>query len=271
MTNTLPYVSPETLINDFLHVAHTTADMHTPKYKNLIDPDDILSLCYEALINSANNWNAYCEKKGFSALDIHYFGYYASRRMKGMIQDEARKKDYVSRGGREWLKQDVNNTVDKLPTKFTRREIVSIDGEVDLPENAVTSDHEVTLALMVDATIKTLQSLPRAYSISFALNYADIKDQSPQWASIRSLAAIEITQALTAMTEVKSPKLRKLSDAQQKAKNKIALWESDSYLVDDDLYFVGNAYVDDFYDSLREEPTLVFEIVKLLSPYLSRN
>lgn len=270
MTIAIQYVDPDQLVTDFVELAQKNAKKFTGKYGTLIEKDDLLSLCYVALITSAKEWNNYCSRKEFDPTRMDWFAYYASRRMLGAIQDEARKKDITSRGGREWIKQSVDNTYDNMPTRYDRRKTVAIPEKTDFAETSNSQD-EVMLNLMVDTAIAALENAPRAYAISLALQHQNIKNQHAVWASIRVLAANEILKSLVRITGAEIPSFTKLTKPQQTALGKVEMWEASSDNVDDDNFFVGNAYVDYFYDSLREEPTLIFEIVKLLNHYFKKS
>lgn len=62
-----------------------------------LDLDTLKSDGYVGLVEAANRWLEYCDKKGYDPAAVQYFKAYAGKRIYGAIRDGIRAKDWATR------------------------------------------------------------------------------------------------------------------------------------------------------------------------------
>jgi RNA polymerase sigma factor FliA len=158
----------EHLILDHLDLAKSIALSEWRTATHALDKDDMLGLAYTGLVDAANRWQAYCEKKNFDPSAVQYFKVFARLRIRGTIRDQIRKDDWTTRTVRTKSKklkdagQDEGISVEELSqrTDMSVTEInkvqarlaqrpVSLDSSLALADNEV-SNFEVHLKEDVD-------------------------------------------------------------------------------------------------------------------------
>lgn len=98
-------------IRDHMTMAQSIAWRYVKKLPK-VEPDEILSIAYEALAQVGAKWIPYCEARGFSPWSEDdperpeaHFGGYVAKTVNGRILDWCRRQDHVTRTDRRKLKQ----------------------------------------------------------------------------------------------------------------------------------------------------------------------
>lgn len=200
----------ERLVESLLPQARSEAWRRFSAAPQQLELDEMISLAYSGLMMAASRWPLYCQEHNFDSgcgqvpcvnpesCGTRFFAAYALRRMRGNMLDAMRSSDWVTRSTRSRAKrlreagQDLGKTEAQLAeaTGMTARQVrdtlagvarrpVSVDSEpLDVQDS---DDVEGTAAvnLILDATVRACQQLPREGQIVMALHYhqgRDLKD-----------------------------------------------------------------------------------------------
>lgn len=88
---------PTTLILNHLDLAKKIAISEWSTATHALEKDEMLSLANYGLVDAAQRWAAYCEKKNFDPSAVQYFQVFARLRIRGTIRDKIRKDDHATR------------------------------------------------------------------------------------------------------------------------------------------------------------------------------
>lgn len=87
----------ESLVLNHLSLAEDIALREWRTATHALKKDDMLSLAYLGLVDAADRWIPYCEKKEFDPAAVQFFKVFASFRIRGSIRDYIRKEDFATR------------------------------------------------------------------------------------------------------------------------------------------------------------------------------
>lgn len=114
---------PDSLILGHLKLAEDIAIREWRTATHALKKDDMISLAYLGLVDAANRWIPYCEKKNYDPNAVQFFKAFASFRIRGTIRDHIRKEDWATRTLRSKAKklkeagQDEGIPVNELAEK----------------------------------------------------------------------------------------------------------------------------------------------------------
>lgn len=190
------------LIIEHLKLAEDIAIREWRTATHALEKDEMMSLAYLGLVDAAQRWESYCERKQYDPDAIQYFKVFARLRIRGTIRDSIRSADWATRTLRSKSKklkdagQDEGVSVQELAerTGMTVPEINKVNGRlakkpVSLDAKLATQDYgldghqEIQIKEdidtegaafaneMVSLFLSTIKSLPVEEQVVIALHY----------------------------------------------------------------------------------------------------
>lgn len=190
------------LIKEHLKLAEDIAVREWRTATHALERDEMLSLAYLGLVDSADRWESYCQRKEFDPDAIQYFKAFARLRIRGTIRDSIRSADWATRTLRSKSKklkdagQDEGVSVDQLAdrTGMSVTEInkvnarlakkpVSLDAKLGIQDNNSDNQQEIQIKEdtdtegiafaneMISVFMQTVQGLPIPEQVVLAMHY----------------------------------------------------------------------------------------------------
>lgn len=152
----------ETLILSHLQLAQDIATREWRTATHVLKRDDMVSLAYLGLVDAADRWVPYCEKKNYDPSAVQYFKVFAGLRIRGTIRDYIRKEDWATRTLRSKSKklktagQDDGISLEELVEKtgMTKEEIHKVNAKLAVRPVSLDAKSGLT---EYDSTSKDLQ------------------------------------------------------------------------------------------------------------------
>jgi RNA polymerase sigma factor FliA len=185
-----------------------------------LDLDELISLAYQGLAQAAQRWPEYCQRRGFDEAALHYFGAYATRRIRGSMLDAMRSDDWVTRSVRSRAKrlriagQDLGKTDAEMAeaTGLTIEQVretlagmsrrpVSMDAEpVDIRE-ADDVEGKAVVNVVLAAAVEAIEALPGETQLVLALHvYGGLEFR--EIAEVLEIRASRVTQLYAAGVQI---------------------------------------------------------------------
>jgi RNA polymerase sigma factor for flagellar operon FliA len=211
------------LITNHVALAASVAASVYRSAPHVMEPDELRSIAYLALVQAADRWPNYCDERGYDPARTEYFAPYVTRRVRGAIIDTLRATDHATRSQRSKVKalqaagSDLGVGEEELSrrTGLTKSEIrdafgaaarhpVSIDSEdQDFESHFVVS---VEGSMFVDAllaeVVEVIASLSVVHQVVLALHYfsgLELRDVAKKLTITESRASHLHTEAVLAV------------------------------------------------------------------------
>jgi len=190
------------LIDEHLKLAQDIAIREWRTATHALEKDEMLSLAYLGLVDSADRWEAYCARKGYDPNAVQYFKAFARLRIRGTIRDSIRSADWATRTLRSKAKklkeagQDEGVPVQELSERTgmsvadihkvnarLAKKPVSLDAKINYQDTTSESNQEMQLKedidtegiafanQMVEVFVQTVKTLPVPEQVVLALHY----------------------------------------------------------------------------------------------------
>lgn len=193
----------DTLIKNHLNVARDIAIKEWKTAPHALRQDELIALANLGLVDAANRWEAYCEKKQYDPEAVQYFKVFAGLRIRGTIRDQIRKDDWATRTLRTKSKklrdagQDEGLTIEQLAektgmgvteihkvnTRMSQRPVSldylhsRVDDDKDYSDrgveikNDVDTESESFAKLMLSTFVDSVRKLPSTEQLIIVLHY----------------------------------------------------------------------------------------------------
>jgi RNA polymerase sigma factor FliA len=117
----------EELIEGHIALAMSLARKRYRTAPHALELAELESLARFGLCDAAARWQPYCEKNNFDPLEKKYFLVYASRRIRGAIEDRLRSSDWATRSLREKSRR-LNTASASTEEKLSVTELSQLTG-----------------------------------------------------------------------------------------------------------------------------------------------
>lgn len=183
-----PRMAP--LVEQYLGLAQSLAQQVWRTAPHALELDELRAIAWFGLVDAADRWYPYCERKNYSPDAVEFFRPYVVRRVYGSLRDAIRSADWASRnlrsrvkalrdagqeGGASYAELAERTGLTVAKVRDAMRDLgqrpMSLEAEELDPHSANDVESSVFTRVVLEQVVAAVRDLPPEQQIVVALHY----------------------------------------------------------------------------------------------------